>query len=136
MFDIGFWEMCLIGVVGLLVVGPERLPSLARSLGRWAGKAQRMVANVKSDINRELESGELRDLIGEQRKQIEQLQNVVNNTAEEVESTTRQHVTLAEQSWAEQAARSVQLENDSPSSGDTSSSDAGSTGGDEGRKSA
>ncbi|MEM7207842.1 MAG: Sec-independent protein translocase protein TatB [Pseudomonadota bacterium] len=104
MFDIGFWEMCLITVVGLLVVGPERLPDVARKVGRWVGQAQRMIANVKSDINREMESGELRELIGEQKKQIQELQSVVNETRAEVETSTRESMTLAEKSWAEQAA--------------------------------
>ena len=89
MFDIGFWEICLIGIVGLLVIGPDRLPGVARTVGRWVGKAQRMVNSVKSDINRELESGEMRDLLGEQKKQIEELQGLVGDTRQELESSTR-----------------------------------------------
>jgi sec-independent protein translocase protein TatB len=59
MFDIGIWEMAVIGVVALVVLGPERLPKVARTAGHWIGKLQRYVAQVKSDINREMELAEL-----------------------------------------------------------------------------
>ena len=59
MFDIGFMELCLIGVVALLVVGPERLPRLARTLGLWMGKARRFMSDVKSDIKAEMEQHDL-----------------------------------------------------------------------------
>ncbi len=60
MFDIGFWELTLIAVVALLVVGPDRLPELARTTGLWVGKLRRMVAQVKDDVERELQAEELR----------------------------------------------------------------------------
>ena len=104
MFDIGFWEICLIGIVGLLVIGPDRLPGVARTVGRWVGKAQRMVNGVKSDINRELEAGELRELLGEQKKQIQALQGLVGDTKSEVESSTRDAIAASEKSWAEEVA--------------------------------
>ncbi len=59
MFDIGFWELCLIGVVALLILGPERLPSVARTAGLWIGRARRFMADVKADIDKELKSDEL-----------------------------------------------------------------------------
>ena len=52
MFDIGFSELMVIGVVALLVIGPEKLPKVARTLGHLLGRAQRYVNDVKSDINR------------------------------------------------------------------------------------
>ncbi len=60
MFDIGFWELCLIGVVALLILGPERLPTVARTAGLWVGRARRFMADVKADIDTELKSEELR----------------------------------------------------------------------------
>ncbi len=60
MFDIGFWELCLIGVVALLILGPERLPTVARTAGLWIGRARRFMADVKTDIDNELKSEELR----------------------------------------------------------------------------
>jgi sec-independent protein translocase protein TatB len=62
MFDIGFTELLLIGVVALIVIGPERLPRVARTLGHLAGRMQRYVADVKADINREMELDELRKM--------------------------------------------------------------------------
>lgn len=59
MFDIGFSEMMVIAVVALLVLGPERLPKVARTIGHLLGRAQRYVNDVKADINREMELSEL-----------------------------------------------------------------------------
>lgn len=62
MFDIGFFELCIIGVVALLVLGPERLPRAARTAGMWLGRAKRMVSQVKRDIDDELRQEELHEL--------------------------------------------------------------------------
>ena len=62
MFDVGFSEMLVIGLVALIVIGPERLPRVARTLGILAGRLQRYVADVKADINREVELEELRKM--------------------------------------------------------------------------
>ena len=62
MFDIAFTELMVIGLVALIVIGPERLPRMARTLGHLAGRLQRYVADVKSDINREIELDELRKM--------------------------------------------------------------------------
>jgi len=59
MFDIGFSELVVIGVVALVVIGPERLPRVARTMGHLFGRLQRYVAQVKTDINREMELAEL-----------------------------------------------------------------------------
>ncbi len=67
MFDIGFWELSLIAVVALLVIGPERLPGVARTAGRWIGTAKRFVSTVQSDINAEVgKADELKRLLEEQ----------------------------------------------------------------------
>ena len=62
MFDIGFSELMVIGLVALIVIGPERLPRVARTVGHLAGRLQRYVADVKADINREVELEELRKM--------------------------------------------------------------------------
>lgn len=59
MFDISFSEMAIVGVVALIVIGPERLPKVARTAGHLFGRLQRYVANVKADINREIDASEL-----------------------------------------------------------------------------
>lgn len=68
MFDVGFWELIIIAVVALLVIGPERLPGVARTAGKWVGRARRFLGSVKSDIERELKAEELRRILEEQKK--------------------------------------------------------------------
>ena len=62
MFDIGFWEMAVIGTIMLIVLGPERLPGVARTAGFWLGKLRRMVSDVKSEVKREMDAAELKEL--------------------------------------------------------------------------
>lgn len=74
MFDIGFSELMVIGIVALVVIGPERLPKVARTLGHLLGRAQRYVSDVKADINREIQLDELKKLqasVAEQARTIE-----------------------------------------------------------------
>ena len=66
MFDIGFMELLLIGVILLLVVGPERLPKLARFAGVWYGKAMRSFESVKQEVNREIAAEELKKTLAKQ----------------------------------------------------------------------
>ena len=61
MFDFGFWEIAIIGVITLIVVGPERLPALARKAGLFAGKLNKFLNKVKADINEELKTDELKE---------------------------------------------------------------------------
>jgi sec-independent protein translocase protein TatB len=66
MFDIGFLELVVIGVVALLVVGPERLPKLARTAGLWIGRGRRMLGSVKAEIDNELKAEELKQILAKQ----------------------------------------------------------------------
>jgi len=68
MFDVGFFELLLIGVVALLVVGPERMPKLARTAGMWLGRGRRFLNSVKQDIDREMKADELRQILDKQKK--------------------------------------------------------------------
>jgi len=79
MFDVGFWELIMIGVVALVVVGPERLPRMARVAGLWLGRARRVLGSVKAEIDRELKADELREIL---RKQAESnpLQRIIEET--------------------------------------------------------
>ncbi|MGF1680828.1 Sec-independent protein translocase protein TatB [Photobacterium makurazakiensis] len=61
MFDIGFWELILISVVGLVVLGPERLPVAIRSVSRWVGAARNMANSVKDELSQELKIQELQE---------------------------------------------------------------------------
>jgi len=62
MFDIGFWEVFVIGIIALFVVGPERLPDLARKAGVYYSKLSRFISGVKADIDREMGAGNLQEL--------------------------------------------------------------------------
>lgn len=55
MFDIGFWELVLIAIIGLLVVGPDRLPGFARETGRWLRKIRRLTSDARRELQRELQ---------------------------------------------------------------------------------
>ena len=60
MFDVGFTEIVLIAVIGLIVIGPERLPKAARTAGMWIGKIKRSVSTIQADVQRELAADEIR----------------------------------------------------------------------------
>jgi len=66
MFDVGFWELVFIAIIALLVVGPERMPKIARTAGLWLGKMRGFVSSVKQDIDRELAAEELKAVLEKQ----------------------------------------------------------------------
>lgn len=68
MFDVNVWELSVIGIVALLVFGPDKLPEVARTVGKWVGKARAYVNSVKSDIDREVRLQELQDLMKQNEK--------------------------------------------------------------------
>ncbi|MDH5216513.1 MAG: Sec-independent protein translocase protein TatB [Gammaproteobacteria bacterium] len=80
MFDIGFWEICLIGIVALVVVGPDRFPGMIRSVGYWMGRFRQIASNVKNEIQTEVDKAEqLRELLSEQEQILKrQLENETN----------------------------------------------------------
>jgi sec-independent protein translocase protein TatB len=84
MFDFSFGELAVIGTVALVVLGPERLPKVARTLGDWLGKAQRYVSQVKADINREMELVELKNLQEEARNAAQSLQSAAHSVQSEL----------------------------------------------------
>ena len=93
MFDIGFWELAIIGVVALLVIGPERLPSVAKSVGHWVGKAKQFVSYVQSDIKTEInKADELKQLLQEQ-AQIKEVHEII----EQAVTDTKQGVSVGAQ---------------------------------------
>lgn len=80
MFDFSFWELAIVLVVALLVVGPDKLPGLAAKVGRWVGKAKRMIMSVRSDIENELKAAELKEMLEKQQGEISQLRNILNES--------------------------------------------------------
>ena len=90
MFDFGFWELILVMVVALLVVGPERLPGLARQVGLWLGKAKRFISSVRSDIEREIRAEELKNMLNQQQSEIQELKGMLAETHSQVKSEVNQ----------------------------------------------
>jgi len=85
MFDVGFSEIVVIAVVALIVIGPERLPKVARTLGHLFGRMQRYVNDVKADISREMELDELR-----------KLQATVQESARDIEHSVKKEINATE----------------------------------------
>ena len=79
MFDVGLLELMLVAIVALLVVGPERLPKVARTAGMWLGRGRRFIGSVKDDIDREIKADELREIL-EKQKQNNPLHEIVEDT--------------------------------------------------------
>jgi sec-independent protein translocase protein TatB len=98
MFDIGFSELVVIAIVALVVIGPERLPKVARTAGHLLGRLQRYVNDVKSDINREMQLDELKKLQAE-----------MQQSARSLESSVTSEMNSAQQSF-NQTAQSIHSE--------------------------
>ncbi len=90
MFDIGASEIFVIGVVALIVIGPERLPRVAKTLGHLFGRLQRYVSEVKSDINREIELEELRALKATMQDAARSIEQTVNSQVNYIDSEVKQ----------------------------------------------
>ena len=96
MFDVGFWEICMVGLVSLLVIGPEKLPKAARIAGFWLGKTRNMVAAVKAEIKEELQAEEIRQMLKEQAA-LEDLHKVVDDAKNAAHSLKSSIDTIPEQ---------------------------------------
>lgn len=84
MFDMSGLEMLLVGVIALLVIGPERLPGVAKTIGTWIGKARAFVDSTKADLEREINASEMRELLDTQRKEIDELREMVDETKKDI----------------------------------------------------
>ena len=85
MFDMGFTEMMLIGIVALIVIGPERLPGVARTAGKYFGRLKRFMTSVKADVEQELRADELRQILADQQRELDTLKDSINETGREIE---------------------------------------------------
>ena len=108
MFDISFGELTLIAVVALVVIGPERLPGVARTVGRWVGSMQRFVRSVKADIDRELrETEELKQLVEEQ-KELQETHQILEKTVGNLDEPTPIPSSKPKPAIANQAAQIIE----------------------------
>lgn len=85
MFDIGFWELIFILVITLLVVGPERLPRVARTAGLWLGKVRGFIVTVKADIDQELAAEELKRTLAKQAA-VPELEDIIEDVSSDLHS--------------------------------------------------
>lgn len=89
MFDVGFSEMMVIAVVALIVIGPERLPKVARTLGHLWGRAQRYINGVKADISRDMALEELKQLREKVQQEADNLTQVTRSVSQNVDQQVR-----------------------------------------------
>ena len=87
MFDFGFWEIAIIGIITLIVVGPEKMPAIARKAGLYFGKLNRFFNKVKSDINEELRMDEIKDELSmdEEKIIVSEVTEVIQSSADSLE---------------------------------------------------
>jgi len=79
MFDIGFWELVIIAIVALLVVGPDKFPAFARQAGKWLGKFRRLINNLQREIKQELSIDEGKAF----KQQLEELDGLMKNAPDQ-----------------------------------------------------
>ena len=104
MFDVGFSELVVIGIVALVVIGPERLPKVARMAGHLLGRMQRYVNDVKADINREIQLDELKKLRTDVQDTARNLEMNIRGEMQAVETAVSQQVQSAQSALDDLAA--------------------------------
>ncbi|MCP4767755.1 MAG: twin-arginine translocase subunit TatB [Gammaproteobacteria bacterium] len=113
MFDIGFTEMMLIGIVALVVIGPERLPGVARTAGKYVGRLKRFMTTVKADVEQELRADELREILSQQQKELDSLKDTISDAGKTIEKeinvmdTASEEPAVAEQQATTESAESA-----------------------------
>ena len=128
MFDIGFSELMVIGVVALVVIGPERLPKVARTAGLLFGRLQRYVTQVKADVSREMELAELGKMKSEFESAARTFQTEVESKATETQTELREAAESIERGLVSEPPAEAPLADAAPPSGDTSTALAESSG--------
>jgi sec-independent protein translocase protein TatB len=99
MIDLGLTKLALIGAVALVVIGPEKLPKVARMAGTLYGRAQRYLAQVKTEVSREIEMEELRNLHKEVQAGAHSFKSEVESYKSGVEDTVSSHMGEVESAW-------------------------------------
>ena len=104
MIDLGLSKLAIIGAVALIVIGPEKLPKVARMAGTLYGRAQRYLNDVKSEVSREIELEELRNLHKEVQSTAQSIQDEVQNLASSVENTISSQIDEVQSAWRDESA--------------------------------
>jgi len=105
MFDLSFWEIVVVGIIAVIVVGPERLPGMAYTAGKWITKVKRFVANAKAEVESEFNTAELRKLMSVQEEEMQKLRKLVEDTRHDVEQS--QHLLTQSVDEAAQSVRAA-----------------------------
>lgn len=115
MFGFSIWEIFLILVIALLVVGPERLPGLARTIGTWVHKIKKFVANAKAELDSEFNFQDMKDILNSQESEISKLRALVEETRQEVSESGRKVVDTVDDAEASfRAAAQAEQETAAP----------------------
>lgn len=115
MFDIGFSELLVIALVALVVIGPERLPRVARTAGHLLGRLQRYVSDVKADINREIQLDELKKMQQEVEQSAREMESSVTRELSSVESSLNNSIAPPSEPAAEAGAPALADTAETPS---------------------
>ncbi len=103
MFDLSFWEILVIGIIAVIIVGPERLPGMAYSAGKWITKVKRFISNAKAEMESEFNTAELRQMLNAQEEEMQKLRKLMEDTRHDVEQS--QHLLTQSVEEAAQAVR-------------------------------
>jgi sec-independent protein translocase protein TatB len=120
MFDIAFSELMLIGLIALIVIGPQKLPRMARTVGHLLGRLQRYVSDVKADINREIELDELRKMRDSMQEAASSFETSVKSELDKTETDLNKSVEAvvedrpAEAQPAEAKAQATETKSEEP----------------------
>lgn len=98
MFDSGFLEMLIVGIIALIVVGPERLPGVAAKAGKMVGKMKAFVANTREDIEKEIRSDEMRSMLDQQKEEISELRDMMKSSKSDVSDSLNEASNMFEAS--------------------------------------
>jgi sec-independent protein translocase protein TatB len=118
MIDLGLTKLAVIGAVALVVIGPEKLPKVARMAGTLYGRAQRYLHQVKSEVSREIEMEELRNLHKEVQESANNFKSGADAFKTDVEGTVSSHLGEVESAWRGDTAESASFSAASPVSQD------------------
>ena len=104
MFDSGFLELLVVGIIALIVIGPERLPEVAAKVGKFIGKIKAFVATTRDDIEREMRADELKGMLAKQKEEIGELRDMMKSTKTDISSELNEASQLLDESMKDAQA--------------------------------
>jgi sec-independent protein translocase protein TatB len=114
MFDMGFTELMLIGIVALVVIGPERLPGVARTAGKYVGRLKRFMTTVKADVEQELRADELRQILSDQQSELDSLKESITEAGRGVEQEIGLQDVISTEATPEMTAAAPDVNQETP----------------------